>query len=163
MCECGREGRLRRGMCGACYARWLRRQPGSLKMTPLERFWAKVNRTETCWLWTATGTPKGYGQFSPSGSRQVYAHRYAYELLVGAIPDGLTIDHLCRNRRCVNPAHLEPVTRGENTLRGTSPSAINARRTHCANGHAFTEENTYREGTKRRCRACARNRKRGRP
>ncbi len=91
------------------------------------------------------------------------AHRFAYELLVGPIPDGLVIDHLCRVRHCVNPAHMEPVTRWENTLRGGSFSAVAARQTHCVNGHPFDEENTHvdRRGF-RRCRACNRERLRRR-
>jgi hypothetical protein len=122
--------------------------------TPVERFWSKVIKTETCWLWTGAGTPKGYGQFSPH-RRHVYAHRYAYELLVGAIPEALTIDHLCRVRACCNPEHLEVVTIGVNVLRGDSPSAKNARRTHCQRGHEFTANNTYTMPSGRRqCRAC---------
>lgn len=132
MCECGKvTNKLRRGMCGACYARFLRRQPGSLRVvqTPVERFWAKVSKGPDCWLWLAARTPKGYGQFSPH-RQHVYAHRYAYELLVGPIPSDLTIDHLCEVKGCVNPAHMEVVTRGENTRRA-------ARRVtcpHCGQG-----------------------------
>jgi hypothetical protein len=79
----------------------------------------------------------------------------AYELAIGPIPEGLTIDHLCRNRGCVNPAHLEAVTNRTNLLRGDGIAALNARKTHCKRGHEFTPENTYvwREGT-RACRAC---------
>lgn len=139
MCECGKGGKLRRGMCGACYARWLRQQPTSLKdrRTPAERFWAKVDRSDDCWVWTGTGTPKGYGQFAPHG-KHVYAHRFAYELLVGPIPEGMTIDHLCRNRGCVRPDHLEVVTRGENTRRGATPSPCQ----HC--GRAIVPANMSR-------------------
>lgn len=83
------------------------------------RFLAKMSVDEAsgCWVWTAARTSKGYGQFR-IGPRPVRAHRYAYTLLVGPIPDGLQLDHLCRNRLCVNPGHLEPVTNWENTLRG---------------------------------------------
>lgn len=122
MCECGATRIKARGKCGKCYRRFLRAQPESLRdrRTPVERFWSKVDKTQTCWLWTGTATPKGYGQFAPHRVH-VYAHRYAYELMVGPIPEGLTIDHVaergCRSRRCVNPAHLEVVTRGENTRR----------------------------------------------
>ena len=85
------------------------------------------------------------------------AHRVAYELMRGPIPDGLTLDHLCRNVGCVNPDHLEPVTMKENILRGYSPAAQAARRDECAHGHAYTPENTYRYANgSRRCRICQR-------
>jgi HNH endonuclease len=95
---------------------------------PSERFWAKINKggpipehrsdLGPCWLWTAA-TNYGYGVFRID-RRSIYAHRYAYELLVGPIPDGLQLDHLCRVPPCVNPTHLEPVTHRENILRGTT-------------------------------------------
>ena len=96
----------------AAYARWGR-------IPTEERFWRKVNKTDRCWLWTGALTGKGYGSFGqtpPGGS--VLAHRFAYIREFGAIPDGLVIDHLCRERRCVNPAHLEAVTNRENVVRG---------------------------------------------
>lgn len=101
-------------------------------------------------------TDRGYGLVrTPLGVRK--AHRVMWELMVGPIPDGKVLDHLCRNRGCVNPAHLEVVTQGENVLRGIGPVAVNARKTHCKNGHEFTEENTIirREGW-RGCRTCSR-------
>src|SRR5690348_1907218 len=109
-----------------------------------QRFWAKVDRRGPgeCWTWQATQT-NGYGQFKIDG-KQRYAHRVSYELTVGPIPDGLQIDHLCRNRACVNPAHMEPVTPRVNTLRGIGGAAARAARTHCPRGHAYTAENTYR-------------------
>ena len=120
----------------------------------LARFWAKVHKTETCWLWIASVNLKGYGMFHlprPVG-RRIHAHRFAYEAVVGPIPDGLVLDHLCRTSLCVNPAHLEPVTNRENVTRGL-------RRSHCANGHAYTEENSYwRAGRNgypwRECKEC---------
>ena len=114
-----------------------------------------------CWLWKLA-LRKGYGAIGigslKDGSRRnAVVHRIAYEVFVGPIPEGLTIDHLCRVRNCVNPAHLEPVTNGENVLRGQGVSAQHARKTHCIHGHAFTEANTYiRKGGGRTCRECAR-------
>lgn len=127
-------------------------------MTETERFWAKVTRgTPTeCWTWNGSKRT-GYGRFSITRRKAVPAHRFAYELLVGKVPDGLTLDHLCRNRACVNPAHLEPVTGRVNTLRGIGLTAINARKTHCLRGHEYTPENTrYRPDGSRRCWECHR-------
>lgn len=121
-----------------------------------ERFWSKVQQTETCWNWTATRCRGGYGQFRLDGKIQ-RAHRVSYLHLVGEIPAGLELDHLCRNRACVNPDHLEPVTRRENTIRGAA-GEVNARRelsrTHCKRGHAFDEQNTLWSKGRRYCRPC---------
>src|ERR1035437_4260666 len=129
------------------------------------RLWAKVNKTETCWLWTGNLNGDGYGRLE-DGGRRLMAHRVAYELLVGPIPKGMEIDHVrergCFNTNCVNPDHLEPVTHRENLLRGRSFSAINAAKTHCLNGHEFDEANTYwyegLRGLCRQCRQCAHDR-----
>jgi hypothetical protein len=110
-----------------------------------------------CWPWPMFVAPNGYGR----AARNEQAHRWVYERLRGPIPEGMTIDHLCRNRSCVNPWHLEPVTMRENTLRGTSISAINAAKTKCKRGHPFDSGNTRinRDGS-RACRTCERERMR---
>lgn len=109
-----------------------------------------------CWLWIGGENGKGYGRMR--WGKNYRAHRLAYELLRGPIPSGLELDHLCRVKCCINPDHLEIVTSKVNTLRGTGPTAQNAIRTHCVNGHEFTLENT-RIGTDgdRVCRACRRD------
>ncbi|MEV7013475.1 HNH endonuclease [Streptosporangium sp. NPDC051022] len=117
------------------------------------RFWNKVNKSEGCWLWAGGLDSHGYGTIKVSG-RKYGAHRWSYEYLVGPIPDGLELDHLCRVRRCVNPAHLEPVSHRENSLRSNSLAAANAVKTHCKNGHEFNETNTYYWGGHRQCRVC---------
>ncbi len=121
-----------------------------------ERFWAKVSKTRTCWVWTATTLPTGYGRFRYQGRLQL-AHRVAYMLEVGPIPDGYTIDHLCRNRACVRPSHLDAVPWLENIRRMPKESHNNARKTHCNQGHEFTTENTRITSEGRRiCRTCHR-------
>lgn len=114
-----------------------------------ERFWAKVNKTDTCWLWTGGRGRDGYGLYLNKP-----VHRLAYEFVVGLIPEGLQVDHLCRVVLCVRPTHLEPVTPQENNRRSLSPSALNARKETCVSGHVFDEANTYLRNGERRCRTC---------
>lgn len=121
-------------------------------------FWAKVDKTDTCWLWTAGTNGNGYGRTDHEGRKQ-YVHRLAYVDVNGLIPDGLTIDHLCMNTRCVNPEHLQAVTRGENMRRGYAiPTRVAVRRHEpCRNGHARTPENVYiSKAGKVHCRPCNR-------
>jgi len=133
-----------------------------MSRTPEKRFWAKVEKTETCWLWTAGRDRYGYGQFWFAG-RHVGAHGFAYQLLVGPVPDGLQIDHCCRVRHCVNPAHLEPVTCRENLMRGDTPAARHVAKTHCPQGHPLVPGNLVpfqlRRGH-RECLTCRRERDR---
>jgi len=122
------------------------------------RFFSKVHKDpETgCWLWAAGLNRDGYGQFAPAGFTML-AHRWAYTHFVGPIPDGLTIDHLCRVRNCVNPKHMEPVTQRENTLRGETYRAGMVSRTECPAGHPYNAENTHWYKSRRRvCRICER-------
>lgn len=122
-----------------------------------QRFWSKVDTTGDCWLWMARRL-RGYGKFD-LGNTTAMAHRVAYELSVGPIPDGLQLDHLCRVRHCVNPAHLEPVTQRENILRSEAPCAVVMRTNKCKHGHEFTDENTYvTPAGKRQCRVCIKDR-----
>ncbi len=168
-----------KGWCLAHY--WRVRKYGSpdvvLKVGPkprpeAERFWAMVDKTGECWLWTAALTGNGYGNCHMQG--ESLAHRWSYKVLVGPIPDGLHIDHLCRVRNCVNPDHLEAVTQAENNARmdtaafraaarEASDRTRAARRaaalaaTHCKHGHPLTEDNVRwdKKGT-RLCKACQR-------
>lgn len=126
---------------------------GAMSIVTVERGAAETRYIEDvagCWLWTGPVTPKGYGR---QGSR--LAHRVVYERLVGPIPKGLTLDHLCRQPGCVRPSHLEPVTMRVNLLRGDTVTAANAAVTECPQGHAYDATNTYvtKQGV-RQCRPC---------
>jgi len=127
-------------------------------MTPEQRFWQYVNPIlddRGCWEWTGPRRGKGYGCFGVD-RRKVQAHRFAYEMLVGDIPEGLNLDHLCRNLICVNPRHLEPVTNRENILRGINFIADQAKKTHCKNGHELSGDNLISWRGHRACKACHR-------
>lgn len=126
--------------------------------TPSDRFWEKVDAAGDCWDWTGTRTLGGYGRVRWHG-RLENAHRVGYALLVGPIPDGMHLDHLCRRRRCVNPDHLEPVTPKENMQRGYSPSA--RFRDSCAHGHPASDRRRMRSG-KPWCVSCDRDKYRRR-
>lgn len=156
-----------RGWCSKHYQRWWKNgDPVAVKPRPKrplsERFWEKVDAEGDCWEWNGTHTQGGYGTFKIDGTMKV-VHRVAWELLIGPIAEGMQLDHLCRNRGCLNPSHLEEVTPTENVRRGMSAipggHQPQARKTHCKNGHEFTFENTYiskgKKGrTARKCRKC---------
>lgn len=131
----------------------------TLRLAPAEeipRFARKIMPMENgCWAWHGNIHPETrYGRFWFGRHLDRLAHRVAYEWSIGPIPEGMVIDHLCRNRQCVNPSHLEVVTNVENVMRGYSIWAINARKTHCKRGHEFTPENTIERNGTRACRTC---------
>lgn len=121
---------------------------------PLEqRIAAHIRLDGECWTWTGSLTRDGYGRMSVLDVSKL-AHRVTYEHLIGPVPEGLTLDHLCRVRSCVNPSHLEPVTQAVNVARGLN---LNTLKTHCKRGHAFDQRNTYlRPAGGRACRTCLR-------
>lgn len=124
--------------------------------TPFERAVPEPNTG--CWLWLSSMKPNGYGKVE-IGGRQLQAHRWSYEFYRNPIPHGMVIDHLCRVRCCVNPAHMEVVTQKQNLDRSECASATNGRKTHCNRGHALADPNLItrtqrRYGATRECRTC---------
>lgn len=116
-----------------------------------QSFFGLVEFTDECWEWLGSKYQGGYGKYSA-----ILAHRISYELTRGHVPEDMCLDHLCKNRSCVNPEHLEIVTMVENVMRGESQHAKNARKTVCKSGHEFTPENTYkrRDRATRECKIC---------
>lgn len=151
-----------RGWCEKHYSRWKRHGDPLVSKTyqfPENllrrlRFCPPTVLSTGCIEWTGATDDDGYGYSFMTPWGRLRPHQAAYVLAVGQIPEGKELDHLCRNPPCVHPGHLDPVTHRENVLRGDSPAAIHARKTHCVHGHEFTEENTYWYGNRRRCRAC---------
>jgi len=148
----------KRGVCDMHYKRL--RRAGALPVMriadPVARFWAKATTSGACMIWTGQRNHDGYGLAYWEG-RERLAHRVSYELTFGPVPPGLELDHTCRNRACVRPDHLDAVTHRVNVIRGCGQAAVNAAKTHCKRGHAFTPENTrIVSGSKRHCRTCAR-------
>lgn len=123
----------------------------------LDWIWRRVKKTDTCWVWTGRTTTR-YGTIQVEGHRH-HVHRVIYEVLIGPIPNGLVLDHLCRHRLCVRPAHLQPVTDQVNILRGDGITAQEARRQYCPHGHAYDLLNTrFDKKGARHCRMCERKR-----
>ena len=131
---------------------------GGLKLGFEKRLELSRKGADDCWPWYGGRSSLGYGYTTVAGKR-LPAHRAAYMALIGSIPEGLHLDHLCRNPACVNPAHLEPVTPRTNIVRGESPQAANARKTHCKRGHEIVHPSQYYINrqpycTSRRCKIC---------
>lgn len=155
----------RKGWCSMHYQRWKRTgdpgdaAPAYMRAPLSERFWSKVDKQgpDECWQWLAAKQRNGYGVIGLGGhdGRMVRTHRVSYELAHGPIPEGLIIDHLCRNRGCVNPAHLEAVDQRTNLLRGTGASARNHVKSTCPQGHPYSGVNSRGDRICHTCLAAA--------
>lgn len=142
-----------RGWCPKHYQRWQKTgsPTGTRRPTPETRFFRKLRQVGDCWVWTAATDQSGYGLFQ-GGDRMIRSHIWSYNFFIGEVPEGLQLDHLCRNRPCCNPWHLDPVTPLVNTQRGIGSGS----RTRCPQGHPYDLINTYRTPSgKRVCRRCA--------
>lgn len=169
-CDCGRlsvvrAADLKNGNTKSCGCRKYRGSARGLGGTLLQRYWQSITfQTDGCWQWSGCIGRNGYGKLGHRG-RTLLAHRLSYRIHVGSIPDGLELDHLCRNRWCVNPDHLEAVTHSVNVQRGNGPESArrrSANATHCRNGHQITADSFFvlartragRPTTERVCKAC---------
>lgn len=163
--KCGHYPVKGRGLCNACY---LRARRNGTPMPPVKTRsvdeWLRLidQSDDGCWLWPGRRDTGGYGVIDTGGT-SLKAHRVTYEAWVGPIPPGYTLDHRCKVRHCVRPAHLQPMPLAQNILLGDGYSGLNARKTRCIRGHEFTSENTitYPSAPRtRRCRACTRSARR---
>lgn len=168
--EAGRDWRRRQYCNRSCSTK---AHPPPHEVIPVEeRFWAKVDKNGPipefrpdlgpCHVWLGALQPNGYGSFGVAAGDVRRAHRFAYELSDGPLGVDLEPDHLCRNRACVNRGHMEAVTHKANCLRGATPIATNARKSHCSRGHPLSGENLILDAEGRRCRTCRNDRQRER-
>lgn len=162
LCQCGCGGKTSIVKWTDNGKGWVKGEPkrylcGHQRRRPPERIFDQIEKKGDCWLFIGNINRGGYGRLSING-RHTFAHRASWELSNGPIPDGLTIDHLCRTRSCINPKHMELVTIGENVLRGIGITARNVKKTHCPKGHEYNEKNTKGRDGKRHCGVCERER-----
>lgn len=156
-CGCGKHTRIATSGPNKGHANRFISGHNSRMRSTEERLLEKIDKDAPggCWRWTGAIGTHGYGRFR-AGGKTCQAHRITYELLKGPIPPDRDLDHLCRNRWCVNPDHLEPVSRRTNLLRGQTFTAANAAKTHCPQGHPYDDENTMYDGGGRKCKECNR-------